>query len=76
MIKPLTLIFVLFFGILLGVEKCDGALVAAVFVTWLGTVLTSVGGDGGSFNIIGFLFIVAATASAGFRWAMSQASQK
>lgn len=70
MVKSSALGFVLFFGVVFGVEQASWRLAGIIAVLSLGVTMMVTGTGAGEFHLIGLLMVLGASASSGLRWAL------
>ncbi|XP_047543563.1 solute carrier family 35 member C2 [Vanessa atalanta] len=70
MTKSTTIIFILGFAILLGLEKKSWSLVGIVFMISVGLIMFTYKAT--QFNLLGFNFLLLASFAAGLRWTFAQ----
>ncbi|XP_035458967.2 solute carrier family 35 member C2 [Spodoptera frugiperda] len=70
MTKSTTIIFILFFAILLGLEKKSWSLVGIVLMISAGLIMFTYKAT--QFNLLGFNFLLIASFAAGLRWTFAQ----
>lgn len=70
-VKSTSLIFVLAFSVLYGLQRCEKNLVGVTVVIVFGVILASYS-DSAAFDSVGFLLVFLAGALGGFRWTVTE----